>query len=426
MKFGFPPTGAEPELRSLVYQASRIKPVPVVDENRLKSSIDQVVTFSNPTSVPNGLEKSDGVVSRGQIISAVDSLKNDGSPGYPFVYTHASKGELKDPINREELIEAVITRLSMLAGFTLKEVEDMTPVDLVRNGLVDLVKIFVKQDPHSSQKLADGRYRLIASRSVTDEVCERLLTTPQNESDKLGCMSENGTASGCDFVSDEGAKKLYDVMRPRNADSDDLKFSSDIKAWDFSMKRWLFQAELEVRKKLNGASDDSAWWDLIQKMKICLMRSVFALSDGRLFVIKTEGVQKSGGFDTTPGNTRKRNLAAVYVGSKKSKSMGDDNDSSVPKIDGRYATKEEITKLYADIGLEITDINMNPTEFDFCSHVFKDGVAYPTSLGKGLYNLLQKNHEITPELLHTFYTEYRHSEKIGLVRGFLEARGYHL
>ncbi len=349
-------------------------------------------------------------ISRFQVRSCLQEMNKQAAAGFPYCFTHQLKGTwiMLDP---ETVVELVLKRLKLLEEADPRELEKLTAVQMVEQGYVDPVAVFVKDEPHKVSKIKEGRFRLISNCSIVDECIKRLLFKEQNEADKLDCYNPNGSAGGWDWTTDEAAAICYNSVEawlPEAA-------SSDISAWDWSLAMWLFRAETEVRRRLNGSSRESLWFRIATNITTCFGRSVYVLSDGTAYVLENDGVQKSGDLNTTTGNGRMRNIIACLLGAKNSKSCGDDNIST-------YV--EDAVEKALRYGVRLTDYTKIDLKagFEFCSAMFTEAKAIPLSCVKALYTLLTD--PPSTEKLTVFLREFRHAPDLDQARKAISLSGY--
>nr|UHS71501.1 MAG: hypothetical protein 2 [Sobelivirales sp.] len=343
------------------------------------------------------------------IREAFGKMNGTAVPGTPYHFTYPRKSDWISK-DLESLVDLVLERLTLLEYIAPSNLELHANTELIAYGFQDPVSIFVKGEPHKIEKIQQGRYRLIANCTLVEEAIKRLLFAEQNDADKADCYNESGSAGGWDWTTDEAASRCFRSLKswlPTAA-------TSDVSAWDWSVKEWMFMAELEIRRRLNGASKTSSWYKISYNVYKCFCRSVYILTDGTAYTLEHPGVQKSGDYNTTTTNGRIRNLMAVLVGSEKSKSAGDDNISTY--VDDAVAK-------YAKYGLKVTDYKkVENGRVPFCSATFTEDKAIPDSAMKSLYNLLMSKPSYM--LLDTFRNEFRHAPDIDKAEAGILSSGY--
>jgi hypothetical protein len=337
------------------------------------------------------------------VIRMFPFLNRKSSPGVPWAGLAKSKGELCDK-HGMLVAEAVVERLQKLHDFDSTNPLYEDPAELVKAGLVDPVRLFVKQEPHTKEKALEERWRLISSVSVADELIERLLCHVQNEHE-IDTWTTCPSKPGIGLSSDEQSKALFESVLPELATAAE----ADVTGWDWSVKWWMFQLDIAARILLCGAKAKSSFAKVLHARVWCLARSVFSTSDGRLFKQTVPGVMKSGSYLTSSTNSRMRVMLAYLIGALWAIAMGDDSLETF--TEGAVAA-------YARYGIKVKMFNRCGIDsFEFCSHRFKNGIAVPLNWAKGLYRLLSA----VPELdrVEQFSDEYRHAPQRGECMGVI-------
>lgn len=333
-------------------------------------------------------------VSRADVRGLFRFVNRDSSPGFPWHHLEPSKGDLLD-LHGEMVVTAVLRRLAMLDSNELTS--DVDPRALVDAGLCDPVRLFVKNEPHKVEKAVEGRWRLISSVSVVDELVERLLFSAQNDLEILSwvrCPSKPGMG----LTLDEQTRALYASIEDRL----DSAMENDVSGWDFSVRSFLLEMEAEARIQLASAAPDSSFARIVRNRIYCLSRSVFALSDGTLVMQTVPGMVKSGSYITSSSNSRMRYMLARLIGARWAMTMGDDCVED-------YV--EGARERYAHFGFRLKSLTrcVNRT-FEFCSHKFDGKVAVPLNHVKGAFRLLSSAPDF--ERYQQFKFEFRNSPKL--------------
>lgn len=219
------------------------------------------------------------------------------------------------------------TVASRLKALSTTECSEMTAEMLVKVGLCDPIRVFVKNEPHSVTKLTDGRYRLIMSVSIVDQLVERVLCSEQNGLE-IADYDRLPVKPGMGFSDDK-----VDAMGSY-FDSFKTLVSSDVSGWDWSVSGDELRFDALRRISASGVPMDSAYAKALLARATCLGRSVIAFSDGSLVAQRRDGVQKSGSYNTSSGNSWIRVAAARYAGAARVAAMGDDcvDDGTNPMI----------------------------------------------------------------------------------------------
>jgi len=310
---------------------------------------------------------------------------------------------------------AIWERMKLLSSFDFS-VED--PWELVLHGLIDPVKLFVKNEPHKLVKIAEWRLRLIFSMSVIDNVIARLLFSEQNSSEIEEWASiPLKPGMGLD---DEHMSLIYSYVSAHAAQG---LMEADMKGWDWSFQEQDFQADLERRAVLNDGKG-TLWWQLARAHYHCVARKVVVLSDGEMYKQLAPGIMPSGWYNTSSTNSAARVInhehAALMEGVEPFiMAMGDDSVE-------RYVPNAE--KYYSDLGKTCGMLNVvRQSSFEFCSTHFFNGIGVPVNVTKQLFNLLSSRpitYEDCLTRLEQFHYELRHSPDLPTLAHIISASGW--
>lgn len=393
--WAWPNRSARDEKISLEYQASRFKGGEEPSAAVKTAALNRVLEHYPKTKVPPYFAGPKHGVTESLIRKVFPCLKGSSSPGMPYCLHAPTKAEV---IQRQHdvIIEIVLTRLDALASFDKSEIPD-DPVELLRSGLCDPVRVFIKNEPHSIEKIVNGRGRIISNVSMADEIIDRLLCSVQNYAE-IDDWQNIPSKSGMGLSTDAQTKALFEPMKSLLSETS----TSDVKGWDWSVPTWLMDMDVEARCLLNSCSKDSSFRRILENRIAVLARSVFVTSDGTMLAQASPGIVKSGTFITASFNSRMRVMLAYIIGALWAIAMGDD---------GAEQTVLDAVKKYEALGFTITDYKAcEGDSFSFCSHLIMEAKAIPENCYKSLYKLLSK--EITEEDLEEFTTVYRHLPEV--------------
>lgn len=249
-----------------------------------------------------------------------------------------------------------------------------TAESLVASNACDPVRVFVKNEPHSQEKVQAGRLRLISSVSAIDQIVERMLFGSQNRGE-IATWDSNPSMPGMG-LHDEGLEAIKRLVRER---SEPLA-EADVQGFDWSVQGWEFELEALVRTKLAGCAPTSVFGRLVAARIACLSLSVMVMSDGTAYAQRLRGVMKSGSYLTSATNSRIRWWLALLVGAAWAITMGDDCVESFV---------ENAPDLYLQLGHRLKAYRACDGGFEFCSTWFPDnGQPEPKNWVKMLYRLL--------------------------------------
>jgi len=280
----------------------------------------------------------------------------------------------------------------------------MTSEQLVREGICDPIKTFIKMEPHKISKLRDGKYRIISGVSVVDQIIDRLLFGPQNELE-ISQWDKTPSKPGIG-LDDEGLRTMAEWFNNCLASGRKL-LASDISGWDWSVQEWELYCDLRCREKLSNA-EGSIWSHLARCRVFCISRKTFVLPDSSLISQRNPGIQASGWYNTSSTNSRMRvaaRAAAYAIYCQRHGVQPDMDEVSVCVAMGddcvEGALDGEVYQILCELGHTVKDI----AEFDtlngveFCSHRwYADGLARPVNWVKTLFRFAQ--HPTDPVQLH--------------------------
>lgn len=364
------------------------------------------------TNVPRGFEGSVVCVTREQVYDLLPSMKRDSGPGHPWVELAKTKGEIIDRY-REMLVDAVLETVE-LWGNTPHGSLPEDPVELIEKGFSAPMRTFVKNEPHASDKIESGRLRLIIMVPMHLVLAEMLIFGTQNN-EEIAHWAEIPSKPGLGLAEDHHIKSIFeevDAQREKVA-------QADVSGFDFSLCEEFFKYDAKRRVRLAGAEEKSIFANACYNAHHVMCRAVYALSDGRMFKQLHPGVMKSGRYVTSSTNSFIRVMLAFCIGALWAIAMGDDSlETAVDDAQQRYARLGLTVKFYDLIGC--------PTSFDFCSHIFQDGVAWPSKPGKMLYNLLSQS-GTESQLIQQFqqwFFEMRHHPQVDEWTRVIERSGW--
>lgn len=395
-------------MNSLSYQADRH--VEVEPPSNLPEVMRRVVLMYPKSKIPTGFSVN-GVdwqtIRQVARMRALLEVQPDSGPGVPL---NRLAGENEALLEKylDNVVDAVVARLQLLAFVDEKILHEMDPVELVERGFCDPIRLFVKNEGHDEAKLSSGRVRLISSVSIVDQIVERILSTSQNNAEKADWKT-NPTKVGIGFSDDDNMFMWKDISKrgPRA--------QSDISGFDWSVQYWELLADAQMRIELNGSDPNGVFARCLRNRVRCLATSLFALPDGTLIAQSLPALQKSGSYNTSPTNSRIRVMLAVAVGADWAIAAGDDCiEQYVPGSQANYGRLGRICKFYD---------RCEDDSFVFCSRKYTATSAVPVNWLKGLFNLLiDREQRITK--FEDYIREYRDCEMFLHCVGVVAASGW--
>ncbi|APG75927.1 hypothetical protein 2 [Wuhan pillworm virus 3] len=295
----------------------------------------------------------------------INSLNRNASPGNPFCWV-ANNGQLIDK-HRELLKTLVRQRLNGASAYP--------------------IRLFVKPEWHKKSKIEEGRYRLIWSVSVVDQIIDKML---------LGDYLDQEPDNWIFHPSKVGWSYLKGGWKyvPKGV-------GTDFSAWDMTAQQWLLDLLCEFY--INQHRNPTAYWISWVRRRFGELYhggALVQLSDGTLLEQLFGGIQKSGTLYTLSGNS----IMQVILHHVICLSL---NYDSVPWlwVLGDDRLQERVDKEYADAlkrWVVLKDISYN----EFCGMHYGSTIE-PAYRSKHLLNLAA---DPTPERLMSYQLLYRHSK----------------
>lgn len=275
------------------------------------------------------------------------------------------------------------------------------PVELVKQGFSSPMRTFVKNEPHTQAKIESGRLRLIIMVPLHLVICEMALFGQQNE-EEISHWDQVPSKPGFGLSEDSHISSMWSSVVPQLEKGNVAE--ADVSGYDFSLCERFFLYDAKRRYLLAGGNNvflENAIFNCTHIM----CRAVFALSDGRMFKQMSPGIMKSGRYVTSSTNSFIRVMLSRAIGSDWCYAMGDDS------LEGYV---EGAAEAYRKMGINVKFYKRCDKTFEFCSHTFEGGKAYPTKPGKMVFNLLSQNgtHGFKCEVVHQFLHEMRHHPEV--------------
>lgn len=271
----------------------------------------------------------------------------------------------------EQLIDIVLLRIKKISEYSGLKISKMSRENLVRVGLMDPVRVFVKDEPHQKTKLAEKRVRLIHSVSLVDKLIEMVLVRHITKNE-IRNWKTIPSKPGIGF-DDESYQAMVSTIRSMNKPCD-----SDAKGWDMSVKEWMMRDEALIT--INLCDNPSNFWKkMVSNKALIEARSLFQFSDGTLMYPSYTGIVNSGKYKTSFSNSKMRVYLSQIVGSPYAIAAGDDCIEE-------YV--DDAIQKYAILGIKIKAYKEIDQIFEFCSHVYTNVESYAINSDKMIMNFL--------------------------------------
>lgn len=325
----------------------------------------------------------------------VKSLDWQSSPGYPYC--------LGNPTNEKffQAVDGDPSQARMLAIWDLL-------LQRLLERTSDPIRLFIKPEPHKVKKLVEGRYRLISSVSVIDQIIDSMLFEPMNRKMVVNHLEMPSKFGWSPYV---GGWKIMPVSG---------KLALDKSAWDWTVPAWLCELSFEVRRRL-CVNPNPVWEELARwRYQQLFGNPWFITSGGQMLKQKTPGVMKSGCVNTISDNSIQQfmlhALCCFEVGSPTTMlwSMGDDTlQESLQEKQSQYEERLARHCLIKD----------SSSKIEFAGHEFRGMQVEPAYFGKHCYNLLHADPAVVNELGVSYSLLYHRSSRKPFIQRILRDLG---
>jgi hypothetical protein len=277
----------------------------------------------------------------------------------------------------ERFNDIVLDRIESILQTPIDELKTMTRRDRLDRNLMDPVRVFVKNEPHSRDKIATGRVRLIMSVSLTDKVIEMLLSQHLTKLE-IRNWKDIPSKPGIGFTAADSASVYSDIINCG------LPMSyADVSGWDWGVKQWQVIDVAEATILL--AEESSMIFEHLMISKAYLeSESIYQFSDGTLVEPTFKGVVNSGKYRTSRDNSFMRVRIADLIGARKTIAAGDDSVEN---------TVEDAPAKYLEYGIRCKEYLPVTDHFEFCSHYYGPNGSYALNKEKMVMNLLHQEPE---------------------------------
>ncbi|QKI29247.1 hypothetical protein 2 [Teucrium fruticans sobemo-like virus] len=262
-------------VHAALHEGLRTDPPLAADADRILSDMDE----EYPSwSIPEDF------LTRSHFERVVRSLDWTSSPGYPYLTIHPTNAQFFGVVEGEPSQD----RLEVVWNLVSSQISEAR---------ADPIRLFVKPEPHKEAKISDGRFRLISSVSVVDQIIDHMLHDEYDAQLAANWMTHPPKVGWTPFIG--GWKAFPRYERP---------LALDKKAWDWTVRPWLLWMSLEHRKR--RCSNLTQEWVSLAEMrwKHLYGAPVFVTSGGALLQQNTPGVRKSGCVTTLTDNSLEQDI----------------------------------------------------------------------------------------------------------------------
>lgn len=323
-------------------------------------------------------------------------LVKTSSPGAPLCADYpTNESWMTEPSIRQMIVDTVVYRIDAYARVKDEDLKD--PLQNWQNCLLDFVRVFIKAEPHSLKKIQQKRYRLIACVSVVMQIISRIL---HGEQHRWAVNNWRTNAAKCGFGVHSASVDEWNSIKAHIRMMDNPK-DSDQKCYDWHVSEFDYECLLEYRNMIYDCSDE--WRRVIRTELLLNSHHVFMAGNGHAWMVLTPGIQLSGKFLTTEGNSDMRAMEAYhahymcfgYFPAVEPIVMGDDSIEDWP------GTREQMVATYKLLGKKLVSEERTDGKLEWCSAaitpVNDEPVVY-LNQDKALYRLIHQSPTAIPEV----------------------------
>lgn len=261
----------------------------------------------------------------------------------------------------------------------------------------DPILVFIKPEPHTRKKIAEGRLRLISAVSLIDTMVDRICFGWLQRA----VMSSVGATPALVGWSPYHGGYRFLTSRFRRA------LCVDKSSWDWTVQGWLLKLVRELLKRLLVGAPD--WWLtwVDERWEALFKDAVFGFRSGELIRQPGWGVMKSGCYLTLLINSICQavlhSIACARLGWDprwlEFFCVGDDTiQREVPDI-------ELYVRTLAELGAIVKEWKVDD-ELEFCGHRMRNLALVPAYTPKHVFKILHTPTEQLAEMLQAYQWMY--------------------
>lgn len=275
------------------------------------------------------------------------------TPGWPLSVYGSDVDSVINILGVEKVCLIATARYALMDAIPLEVMDPLPAMERVVLGIVGVKRLFVKNEPHTINKLAEGRERVIWNLDFIDQLIERALLHRQYSAEKAvyyEIPSVNGMGN-----TDEG----IEVIRGRIGCIDD-PITSDMSGYDNTTSAWIERVEaLRLCYSMGIEHYDCP----VSKMFDNLNTSVTIIPGGSIYAQKSKGGKKSGSYTTSQSGSAQRIMYSCFAFVDECEggfAHGDDCAES-----SRGVSDHEFVERYKRVGLRVKDLQRGDG-LEFC------------------------------------------------------------
>lgn len=337
-------------------------------------------------------------------------VKMNASPGYPLLRQYPTNA---DVFGFDGLV-CDPHRLRIILCMVRERVADYE----AGRKAADLIRLFVKPEPHKMDKVRQRRWRLISSVSLIDQLVDHMLFADGNDAEidnhimlpvKAGWSPQKG---GFPQLVGQLGRGPY--------------VSIDKSSWDWGMDIWVVDVFRDLRDRLCLDRDEprfQRWVALVEaRLRVLYREAEFMISDGRVYGQETPGLQKSGSVLTLSLNS----MAQIALHVLACLRAGMDWRSSLPVAIGDDTVQRPPERLsdymncLSQLGCQIKGHPGPSPDVEFAGHIIRGDSCVPAYNAKHYFSLLYAESDVLPEMLESYMRLYAlDDERCRIIRGWL-------
>lgn len=314
---------------------------------------------------------------------AVRTLDWTSSPGYPWMTRASNNGQLFRAVDGQPSEE----RLEEFWQIIQDRIADKT---------CDPIRLFVKAEPHKLKKLEAGKYRLISSVSVVDQIIDHMLFDSMND-----LLKENWM----EVPSKIGWAAVWGGWRAMP--QGETWMALDKSGWDWTVNTWLVELVMQLRQRLcKDGPHYSRWCELMEwRYEKLFLSPEFITSGGYLLRQKRPGVMKSGCVNTIADNSMMQHLLHLRV----CFALGETPDSIICMGDDTLQKPLRRVDEYLELMGTFCKVKQVIMANEFAGFRFLGKRVEPLYKGKHAFILLHLDDEVKQQVADSYLLNYHRS-----------------
>lgn len=317
---------------------------------------------------------------------ALTRLEMGSSPGYPYQREKPTVGEWLryDGVGFDTF---AVARLWM-------------DVCTVFEGSWDTVlRVFVKQEPHTTKKAQEKRWRLIMASPLCVQVAWHMLFDFHNDKE-ISCFNRIPSQQSISLPAGEWKRFLATWK------TSGTLHGMDKSAWDWTAPFWALMLDVEFRYRMGRGTGMELWKEKANILFRQMFESVkIILSDGSMYKQVVPGIMKSGCVCTISTNGHCQGFAHVVACLKAGVGY-----QPMPPVVGDDTLIHPLHKCtvdyYACMGIVVKEVT---DDIEFVGYKWSDGSLEPLYHGKHLKKLVHVSDDDLPDYLDSMCRQYARS-----------------